>query len=170
MKICKICKTTQTIECFKQNDTYKDGYQNRCKSCDKEYNQSNKERFAKNNKLWRAKNIDRLKLQDSIRDHDPLRRFKKSVHVSKRRKLEWEISLEDFEMLCPLPCYYCNNKLEDRTKSTYCALDRKDNSKGYCLDNILPCCATCNYLRGDILTVDETLKLVSLLIELRGLT
>lgn len=169
MKTCIKCNKSQTLDCFKKNKTYKDGYQNKCKSCDKEYNIANKERNARNNRIWRAKNHQRLKLKDSIRDLEPLRRFKKSIKVAKRRNLIWDISFCEFEKLCPLPCYYCNNKLQDRIKSTYAALDRKDNSQGYNIENVLPCCATCNYLRGDILSINETKKIIQLLIELRKL-
>lgn len=34
-------------------------------------------------------------------------------------------------------------------------LDRKDNSLGYIIDNVLPCCGDCNKVRNTVLTVEE---------------
>lgn len=34
-------------------------------------------------------------------------------------------------------------------------LDRIENSKGYIISNVVPCCGSCNKIRGNNLTSDE---------------
>jgi hypothetical protein len=33
---------------------------------------------------------------------------------------------------------------------THNGIDRRDNAKGYTIDNCLPCCENCNYIKRDI--------------------
>lgn len=48
-------------------------------------------------------------------------------------------------------CFYCPNDLPEVGSG----MDRIDNSKGYLLDNIVPCCTSCNKIRGNNLTHEE---------------
>lgn len=55
-------------------------------------------------------------------------------------------------------CFYCNksiNWVKYGKKATSYNLDRKDNSIGYVVSNLVPCCAPCNYKKGDALTFEE---------------
>ncbi len=80
--------------------------------------------------------------------------YKKSAEI---RNYCFEISKEDFRELTLQNCFYCNNepKLTPLSKSGYSqngqtlfnGLDRIDNSKGYTLLNIVPCCKECNYMK-----------------------
>lgn len=188
MKICYKCKKEKENLCFNKHKRAKDGYSSHCKECrsnyfktyyslNKEYiNQKNKNYYNENIEViatihsnYRQNNKAKLLLHDKVRDRRFDRRFKKSKLAAAKRKLEWNISYDDFKSSCELDCFYCNNKLENRKLSTSAALDRKDNSVGYTLSNVLPCCSICNYLRQDILTIEETIKIVELLIILRGL-
>ena len=47
-------------------------------------------------------------------------------------------------------------------------LDRLDNSKGYVLDNVVPCCDKCNRLKHMNISKDEMLAIVNLLKTLRN--
>lgn len=47
-------------------------------------------------------------------------------------------------------------------------LDRINNSKGYTIDNIVPCCGNCNKLKNNILTRFEMVKVVKMLKISRG--
>ena len=40
------------------------------------------------------------------------------------------------------PCYYCGSIIET------VGVDRVDNNKGYTLDNVVPCCSKCNYMKN----------------------
>ena len=47
MKKCGKCKETKDFSEFSKNKTQKDGYQNRCKACAKQYRDANKAKILK---------------------------------------------------------------------------------------------------------------------------
>ena len=100
--------------------------------------------------------------------HD-LRRLPKNRYIilkaySKRREQEFTLSKEEFFQLNSNPCHYCNKSLIDETGG---GLDRIDNSKGYVLGNVLPCCGICNKIRGAYLSVEEMVVVINALLEYR---
>ncbi len=77
------------------------------------------------------------------------------------RGLEFNLPKDAFERLILKNCHYCGAPPSNLYKSRYgngdCAyngIDRLDNSKGYTLKNIVPCCKTCNIAKRDS-TIDE---------------
>jgi hypothetical protein len=81
-----------------------------------------------------------------------------------RRKLEWGISLEQFKTLTSSPCYYTNKNPEsihvyNQDSYLYNGIDRIDNTKGYVVDNCVPCCFAVNKAKGT-LTEKDFLKLI----------
>lgn len=107
------------------------------------------------NKAYRQKHIDRYKAYDQIKNKLPKYRYRQSLSNAKKRNLCWEISYEDFVKNLETPCYYCQGRMNNPSQHG-CHMDRIDNDKGYTLDNILPCCGSCNRVRGLVLTVEET--------------
>lgn len=65
---------------------------------------------------------------------------------------ECDMTTSQMLSLITKPCFYCDTVEYPR------GLDRIDNSRGHTSDNVLPCCAACNFARGDRLTVDEMKK------------
>lgn len=89
---------------------------------------------------------------------------KKKYDYIKKRSKKKGLKIDAKELLLPLLyqcCHYCG----DSQKRI--GLDRIDNSKGYTLDNVLPCCPTCNVIRGVDLTVEEMVEVAKLLKKLR---
>lgn len=94
------------------------------------------------------------------RNNQTHRRYNKSLkgryrnlrRTAKKHKRVLRISLEQFAWLMTQRCYYCASALRAQG---YC-LDRKNNAKGYTLENVVPCCWECNRIRGAALTMDET--------------
>jgi hypothetical protein len=90
---------------------------------------------------------------------------------NKIRKIPIETNLTYEELITIIPengigeCYYCGEKLtwikyQDRkadNRHESSKFDRKDNSKGYQIDNIVHCCGDCNRTRGDRYTYEEFL-------------
>lgn len=64
-------------------------------------------------------------------------RYKKSAE---KRGYQFELTSMEFAKLIASPCEYC-----------YCfeagGVDRVDNTKGYILDNCVPCCTKCNMMK-----------------------
>lgn len=102
--------------------------------------------------LKRIAELNRLRAF-SVRD-----KFMAAKNQAKHRGLPWTIGFEEYKDLQSRSCYYCEGDLPRRG----IGLDRMDNDKsvGYTVDNVLPCCATCNSIRGAHLSVSETLDAV----------
>lgn len=77
-------------------------------------------------------------------------RFKRSVNRAKSCELDWDIPLKEYALLLKKRCYLCNGKLNE----TGSGLDRLDNSLGYLLTNVKPCCWKCNSMKSDLSSID----------------
>jgi len=77
---------------------------------------------------------------------------------SKKRGYSYELTNEQFEEITQKNCYYCGAKPNNIHKTRrhyngdyiYNGLDRIDNSKGYTIDNIVPCCKICNFAKRNL--------------------
>ena len=58
------------------------------------------------------------------------------------RNYEWSLEEQDTSGLLLSDCYYCGKPSVEGLKMH--GLDRIDNSKGYHIDNVVPCCEQCN--------------------------
>jgi hypothetical protein len=77
--------------------------------------------------------------------------------IDRRRGTANDLELEFIQAhIVGKPCYYCGSN-----QST--GVDRKDNTLGYLKSNVLPCCTSCNLLRGDKLSVEQMLDLGALM-------
>jgi len=66
-----------------------------------------------------------------------------------KRDIAWELSNEQVSELIQQDCHYCGVSPMHTSKGrngnyVYNGLDRVDNSKGYAIDNVVPCCIICN--------------------------
>lgn len=77
--------------------------------------------------------------------------------------LDFSLLIDDYAALIARPCHYCGGPLNE----TAVGLDRMDNSKGYVLGNVVPCCKECNEIKGDTLTYDEAVVAIRTLTEYR---
>lgn len=72
------------------------------------------------------------------------------------RNLEFSIEKEWYTGVVSGNCEYCRFPIGP----TVCGLDRIDNSKGYLMSNVLPCCYECNCARNDNFSVEEMRKYI----------
>ena len=70
---------------------------------------------------------------------------------ARRRGKEWSLTKEQVRVLTKQNCHYCGAKPHQvkRRKGlngpyVYIGLDRVDSRRGYTIDNVVPCCWTCN--------------------------
>jgi len=80
---------------------------------------------------------------------------------AKRRNLEFNLTKEQFRELTNKNCFYCSSPPTNTFKlkfaygeCIYNGIDRVDNSKGYNIENCVPCCKKCNLAKGTM-TQDE---------------
>lgn len=92
------------------------------------------------------------------------RGFRAMWHVYNSNALTYgrnfELSPDEFESIISRNCYYCGEAPRTRRWAsikgdiTYNGIDRVDNTKGYTLTNVVPCCSTCNLWKKNKNTVD----------------
>lgn len=78
--------------------------------------------------------------------------YKSNKRNAKTRGYEFKLTKKQYGDLIQQPCHYCgaaasegNRHLVARREYFYWnGLDRVDNDKGYVIDNVVPCCPTCN--------------------------
>jgi len=77
--------------------------------------------------------------------------YKKSA---KGRGYEYKLTEEQFKEITQKNCHYCGAKPSHPSKYQgnngvyiYNGIDRIDNTKGYIIDNVVPCCTRCNYAK-----------------------
>ena len=82
--------------------------------------------------------------------NDLLRVYKKGAS---ERNIEWKLSNEEFSDLVHKNCHYCNDTPKKRkhdqsvNKTEVMGIDRLDSSKSYIIDNCVPCCTLCNFMK-----------------------
>jgi hypothetical protein len=75
--------------------------------------------------------------------------YKRGAEV---RGLDFDIPRDLFEELIDSDCSYCGAKPGNRITPhgkpiIYQGIDRLDNSKGYVVGNVVPCCIICNKMK-----------------------
>lgn len=84
--------------------------------------------------------------------------YKIYIVDAKKRGMNFELDLKEFHTLTSSRCYYCNSQpfqttgrakykskaMSDWTVYTHNGIDRIDNSRGYTMNNCVPCCKICN--------------------------
>jgi hypothetical protein len=120
-KICKGCKENKTIESYNMCGQYRSGKirrRNRCSDCHQKYRSEN----------WSEASPKNL-----------FQSYKKSA---KKRGLSFKLTFSEFLSFGGKDCNYCGEEF-DRIR-----LDRIDNSIGYIITNVTPCCFMCNKIKG----------------------
>jgi hypothetical protein len=68
------------------------------------------------------------------------------TQCAKVRNIGFELSNDEFQELVLMACYYCGSYNEKEVVG----IDRLNSSKNYTLDNCVPCCKTCNFMKGGL--------------------
>jgi hypothetical protein len=134
-KICSHCNTNKTVDCYRKNITYKDGYNNKCKKC--EYEICTDSRNAYELKHW-AKRLFLHAKKHSKYDFDIDEQFVSELYEKQKGK-----------------CFWFNVDLKPSNIAKYPwqpSLDRLDREKGYTKDNVVLACYSANIGRN---TSDE---------------
>lgn len=73
---------------------------------------------------------------------------------AENRSLVFELTKEQFKSLTARVCFYCgklpsqNYKPDLSNGYVYNGVDRRNNSVGYVLENAVPCCKLCNWMKN----------------------
>jgi len=82
--------------------------------------------------------------------------FRKYKDSAKHKGYDFDLTEEQFKEITQQNCYYCGAKPNQKVgrglfgEYIHNGIDRIDNSKGYTIDNIVPCCKQCNYAKRNL--------------------
>ena len=171
-KICSKCKKRLPIIDF-YNGNDKNGFDYRCKDCHKKYAIKNNKRIISYRKVYNMKNKKKIALHDRIYSLSPEGIYSHIKSGAKIRKMSFKLTKEQFISWYnkqEQKCHYCKrtikqiDKIRNR-KYDRLSIDRKDNDKGYELDNIVLGCMVCNTIKWNIFTYKEMLQVGKILIK-----
>lgn len=114
----------------------------------------------------------KLRPQSMIRCSDIQRLYNLNMlRCEKERNIKVNLSLEEYEKIVKQSCHYCGelprkiewmgrNKIVTRESSLYAnGIDRVDSSLDYSIDNCVPCCKTCNFMKNTMTKENFLLKI-----------
>lgn len=88
--------------------------------------------------------------------------YKKKVESQTHH--DFNLSFEEFDNLVLQDCFYCGskptfperfkNEFKNREIVNFNGIDRINSSKGYQLNNCVPCCSICNSMKSDLIQKD----------------
>jgi hypothetical protein len=109
--------------------------------------------------------VHSVKGKAAIKRHEKTLPWRYSVgkRNAAQRDRKYTISFGDYVQLIKNPCAYCGKIVE-----TGHGLDRVDSSKGYELNNVVPCCGACNRHKSFDWTYEEMRVASQAIIQLRG--
>ena len=143
-KVCSVCGVFKLFSEFSRRKNSNTGIVSSCRECIKKirhkpevllkakishraYFLTHKEQRNNKNRIWRKSTY--------------LGKYLGYRANAKRKGHYWDLSREEFSSFWGVPCNYCGGRIET------IGLDRVNNSKGYILDNLVPCCKECNLMK-----------------------
>ena len=134
MKKCSSCHISKGYAEFPIASYRKNGHSPFCKACKKviraNYYLNHKELELRRTLSWIKAKENRIKYN-----------FTSTKGSAKARHIPFTLTLEEYAPLAILPCFYCDAVLPHFGSG----LDRIDSNKGYSIENVVPCCAYCNF-------------------------
>ena len=148
MKKCTKCQEVKSFSEFYKNKNNDDGFYYWCKKCSSEYQRSvrsqNREKFREQNLANYRRNRNKILAHKKLYEKTPTGRFSNYKSTAKHRGYCFDLTFEQFMSFWKLPCEYCGKEIPT------IGLDRIDNSIGYVLENVIPCCEICNVMKQDL--------------------
>lgn len=102
---------------------------------------------AQNAQNWRDNNPEKVLQNNEHKKQSYVLQYGVYQRTADLKNLAFELSLENFYDMVQQKCHYCGEFSE---KKTINGIDRKDQTKGYILDNCVACCKMCNMMKNTL--------------------
>ena len=160
MRICTKCKKNKPLTCFYKQRGGKSGHRALCKKCSeagkRAYEVRCPEKVTESRRKTYLKYRDQRLEKSRAWSHTLKGRYSSYRKGAHQRDLIFELTLNNFAQLTSQYCAYCGQLPEQN----YVGVDRIENDRGYSLENCVPCCGFCNYVKSS-LSVKELQKHIS---------
>lgn len=121
-----------------------------------------KAKKAARDKAYRDNNSEKI----AAKKRSFEKRYSTAITDAARRGIEFKLSFEYWKQEVQKTCVYCRDQLGKRSETTV-GLDRLDNTKGYEEGNVASCCETCNKIKLNVFSFEETMVMVNALLAFR---
>ena len=117
------------------------------------------------NKLWNEANPEKQKSYRAKYNASVKGKFTKLKLRAKAANIPIDIKMDDFIEWCKRPelkCFYCGRGISfapQQKRLDNLSIDRRDNNKGYALENIVLSCNRCNLIKGSWFTEGQMLEI-----------
>lgn len=128
----------------------------------KRYYDKNKERINYNCREYYRKN----RASQLAQKRKPNIRYSTLKSNARFRGLSVGITFDEYLPISMKPCHYCG---KSSVGAAGHGLDRMDSSIGYEINNILPCCGSCNLIKNNSLSVAEMEAAMRAVLNLRAM-
>lgn len=121
--------------------------------------------WKESNERWKQNNPEKMRLYKQTYNDSIKGKLTKLRLRAKSARIPFAIDLVEFVRWYKEQepnCYYCGKVLymgRGQKKLDGYSFDRKDNDKGYTLDNIVLCCNRCNMAKGSWFTEEQMLEI-----------
>ena len=124
--------------------TYREANKEKIKADGKAYREANREKILAQKKAHYEANREKIIAQKKAYYKTPAGKFSEYSKGAKVRGIPFLIEFQQFEGLWQKPCFYCGAEIKT------IGLDRIDNDGPYHIDNVVPCCWSCNNSKGTL--------------------
>ena len=138
----KACYEANKEKIKAHKKAYCEANKEKIKARQKAWREANKEELKARHKAYYEANKEKLKAAKKAHDSTPAGRFNQYKGRAKQRNIPFLLTEEEFKGFWQQPCAYCGAEIET------IGLDRIDSSGPYHIDNVVPCCWSCNQKKG----------------------
>lgn len=92
--------------------------------------------------IWRKSNFEKIESENPVKK-DIRNKYSHFKCNAIKRGINFDLTNDDVLNICEQKCFYCG-------KERCLGIDRLDNSKGYTIENCVPCCGCCNKMKMDL--------------------
>jgi len=97
--------------------------------------------------------------KERVKEHPLYNQFKCFRYNGRKKHGVCDLTFDDWLLIRSSSCAYGGGRAPD----VYIGPDRKDSSKGYTKENVVPCCPAHNSIKSSILTYEQMLKVVEVI-------
>lgn len=151
MKRCSHCRCVKPLDEFHRHANARDGSgrANMCRECTRESQRRNRTLLCHRDRshdrtYYQTHKAEYLANSSRWRKSTPRGRYDTTRTGARNRGLPFLLTFEQFSAFWQKPCHYCGGLI------TTIGLDRVDSSKGYFVDNVVPCCEVCNIIKSTL--------------------
>ena len=149
-KKCQKCGIEKDLTEFHKSKHCVKGVRPHCKECRKEEKKEYTSRPYVKEKARQRYQKNKEEIRERTKKHywtlnGQYHQYKKRA---KKSNIEFNLTENDCIPFYKTKCRYCGNDIKGL------GIDRVDNKKGYVLENIVPCCSKCNFMKHTLNEID----------------